>query len=89
MRRVVESAVCASANGVAITPPGLSWPGGRRSPVNQETVFSRGGSQAVRAARRDEAALLGEVMADAFAEDPVFAWTPLKITRPRRNSKGP
>jgi len=28
----------------------------------------------VRAARRDEAALLGEVLADAFAEDPVFAW---------------
>ena len=34
----------------------------------------RGGSQAVRAARRDEAALLGDVLADAFAEDPVFAW---------------
>jgi GNAT superfamily N-acetyltransferase len=33
-----------------------------------------GGSQAVRAARRDEATLLGEVLADAFAEDPVFAW---------------
>jgi GNAT superfamily N-acetyltransferase len=28
----------------------------------------------VRAARRDEAAVLGEVLADAFAEDPVFAW---------------
>src|SRR6185437_4262605 len=47
---------------------------GRRSPVTQETVSPRGGSQAVRPARRDEAALLGEVLADAFAEDPVFAW---------------
>ena len=28
----------------------------------------------MRAARRDEAALLGAVLADAFAEDPVFAW---------------
>jgi GNAT superfamily N-acetyltransferase len=42
--------------------------------VTQETVSPRGGSEAVRAARRDEAALLGEVLADAFAEDPVFAW---------------
>jgi ribosomal protein S18 acetylase RimI-like enzyme len=42
--------------------------------MTRETVSSRGGSQAVRAARRDEAALLGEVLADAFAEDPVFAW---------------
>jgi ribosomal protein S18 acetylase RimI-like enzyme len=42
--------------------------------VTQETVSSRGGSSAVRAARRDEAALLGEVLADAFADDPVFAW---------------
>jgi ribosomal protein S18 acetylase RimI-like enzyme len=42
--------------------------------VTRETAFPRGGSQAVRAARRDEAALLGEVLADAFAEDPVFAW---------------
>jgi GNAT superfamily N-acetyltransferase len=42
--------------------------------VTQETVSPRGGSQSVRAARRDEAALLGEVLADAFAEDPVFAW---------------
>jgi GNAT superfamily N-acetyltransferase len=42
--------------------------------VAQETVSPRGGSQAVRAARRDEAAVLGEVLADAFAEDPVFAW---------------
>jgi GNAT superfamily N-acetyltransferase len=42
--------------------------------VTQETLSPRGGSQAVRAARRDEAALLGEVLADAFAEDPVFAW---------------
>jgi GNAT superfamily N-acetyltransferase len=29
---------------------------------------------AVRLARRDEAALLGVVLADAFAEDPVFGW---------------
>jgi GNAT superfamily N-acetyltransferase len=42
--------------------------------VTQEMVSPRGGSQAVRAARRGEAALLGEVLADAFAEDPVFAW---------------
>jgi ribosomal protein S18 acetylase RimI-like enzyme len=42
--------------------------------VTQGTVSPRGGSQAVRAARRDEAALLGDVLADAFAEDPVFAW---------------
>jgi GNAT superfamily N-acetyltransferase len=42
--------------------------------MTQETVPARGGSQAVRAARRDEAALLGEVLADAFAADPVFAW---------------
>ena len=40
----------------------------------QETASHRGGSEAVRAARRDEAALLGEVLADAFSEDPVFAW---------------
>jgi len=39
-----------------------------------QEIVSRGGSQAVRAARRDEAALLGEVLAEAFAEDPVFAW---------------
>jgi GNAT superfamily N-acetyltransferase len=42
--------------------------------VAQETASPRGSSQTVRAARRDEAALLGEVLADAFAEDPVFAW---------------
>jgi GNAT superfamily N-acetyltransferase len=42
--------------------------------VIQEAVPPHGSSQAVRAARRDEAALLGEVLADAFAEDPVFAW---------------
>jgi ribosomal protein S18 acetylase RimI-like enzyme len=48
--------------------------------VTQKTVSPRGGSQAVRAARRDEAALLGEVLADAFAEDPVFAWLiPLQL----------
>ena len=40
----------------------------------QDAASPRGGSQAVRPARRDEAALLGEVLADAFAEDPVFAW---------------
>ena len=42
--------------------------------MTQETASPRGGSHAVRAARREEAALLGEVLADAFAEDPVFAW---------------
>jgi ribosomal protein S18 acetylase RimI-like enzyme len=42
--------------------------------MTQESVSQRGNSQAVRAARRDEAAMLGEVLADAFAEDPVFAW---------------
>ncbi len=42
--------------------------------MTQESVSRRGGPQAVRAARRDEAAVLGEVLADAFAEDPVFAW---------------
>jgi GNAT superfamily N-acetyltransferase len=41
--------------------------------MTQETV-SPGGTPAVRAARRDEAAVLGEVLAEAFAEDPVFAW---------------
>jgi GNAT superfamily N-acetyltransferase len=42
--------------------------------MTREVLSPRGGSQAVRTARRDEAALLGEVLADAFAEDPVFAW---------------
>jgi ribosomal protein S18 acetylase RimI-like enzyme len=42
--------------------------------MTEEAVPARGGAQAVRAARRDEAALLGGVLADAFAEDPVFAW---------------
>jgi hypothetical protein len=42
----------------------LVWRGEKRSPMTQETVSPRGGSQAVRAARRDEAALLGEVLAD-------------------------
>jgi GNAT superfamily N-acetyltransferase len=42
--------------------------------MTQETASARGGSAAVRAARRDEASLLGGVLADAFAEDPVFAW---------------
>ena len=44
--------------------------------MTRETVSPGGGSQAARAARRDEAALLGEVLADAFAKDPVFAWAP-------------
>ena len=57
--------------------------------MTQETVSPRGGSQAVRAARRDEAALLGEVLADAFADDPVFAWLiPPQLTR-RRPSTSP
>lgn len=42
--------------------------------MSQETVPSHSGSQAVRAAGRDEAARIGEVLADAFAEDPVFSW---------------
>jgi GNAT superfamily N-acetyltransferase len=42
--------------------------------MTQEAVSPRGSSQTIRAARRDEAALLGEVLADAFAEDPVFGW---------------
>jgi GNAT superfamily N-acetyltransferase len=42
--------------------------------MTREAVYARGGAQSVRAARRDEAAVLGEVLADAFAEDPVFAW---------------
>jgi ribosomal protein S18 acetylase RimI-like enzyme len=42
--------------------------------MTQEAVSARGGAQAVRAARRDEAGQLGEVLADAFAEDPVFGW---------------
>jgi GNAT superfamily N-acetyltransferase len=42
--------------------------------MTRETVAPRGDPQAVRAALRDEAATLGEVLADAFAEDPVFAW---------------
>ncbi|HEY1920819.1 MAG TPA: GNAT family N-acetyltransferase [Streptosporangiaceae bacterium] len=33
-----------------------------------------GSDHVVRGARRDEAGLLGEVLADAFAEDPVFNW---------------
>ena len=43
-------------------------------PMAQEALSPRGGSPAVRGARRDEAAVLGAVLADAFAEDPVFAW---------------
>jgi len=42
--------------------------------MTQEAASPRKGSQVVRAARRDEAGLLGSVLADAFAEDPVFAW---------------
>ena len=42
--------------------------------MTQEAVTPRGATPAVRAAGRGEAALLGEVLADAFAEDPVFAW---------------
>ncbi|HXW46458.1 MAG TPA: GNAT family N-acetyltransferase [Streptosporangiaceae bacterium] len=42
--------------------------------MTQETVSPRGGSHGIRPARRDEAGLIGEVLADAFAEDPVFAW---------------
>jgi GNAT superfamily N-acetyltransferase len=42
--------------------------------MTQGSVSQRGSSQSVRAARRDEAGVLGEVLADAFAEDPVFAW---------------
>jgi ribosomal protein S18 acetylase RimI-like enzyme len=42
--------------------------------MTEQTASPREGSTAVRAARRDEAAVLGEVLADAFAEDPVFAW---------------
>jgi GNAT superfamily N-acetyltransferase len=42
--------------------------------MTREAVSSRGGAQVVRGARRDEAALLGGVLADAFAEDPVFSW---------------
>jgi len=42
--------------------------------MTPEPVSPAGGSPAVRAARRGEAALLGQVLADAFAGDPVFAW---------------
>jgi ribosomal protein S18 acetylase RimI-like enzyme len=42
--------------------------------MTQEPVSPGGGPVAVRVARRDEAAVLGNVLADAFAEDPVFAW---------------
>jgi ribosomal protein S18 acetylase RimI-like enzyme len=42
--------------------------------MTEKSVPPDGGSQAVRVARRNEAAVLGEVLADAFAEDPVFAW---------------
>jgi GNAT superfamily N-acetyltransferase len=40
----------------------------------QEPVPPGAGFPAIRAARRGEAALLGQVLADAFADDPVFAW---------------
>jgi ribosomal protein S18 acetylase RimI-like enzyme len=52
----------------------MADPAMRESPVTQEAVRPRGGSPGVRAARRGEASVLGEVLADAFAEDPVFAW---------------
>jgi GNAT superfamily N-acetyltransferase len=52
----------------------LPGPGEGSTPMTQESVSRRGSSQVVRAASRDEAAMLGEVLADAFAEDPVFAW---------------
>jgi GNAT superfamily N-acetyltransferase len=39
----------------------------------------------VRIASRDEAAVLGEVLADAFAEDPVFAWLIPPQSRNRDN----
>lgn len=54
--------------------------------MSQETVPPRGDSQAVRAARRGEAARLGEVLADAFAEDPVFAWL-IPPHRPARDAR--
>jgi GNAT superfamily N-acetyltransferase len=53
--------------------------------VTQERASPGGGSQAVRAARRGDAALLGEVLADAFAEDPVFAWLIPPYLRGRDN----
>jgi GNAT superfamily N-acetyltransferase len=53
--------------------------------MTQETVSPRGGSHSVRAARRDEAAVLGEVLAEAFAEDPVFAWLIPPQVRDRDN----
>jgi GNAT superfamily N-acetyltransferase len=42
--------------------------------MTQEAVPPRAGAPAIRAADHHEAARLGEVLADAFAEDPVFAW---------------
>jgi hypothetical protein len=39
----------------------------------QEPVPPGAGIPAVRIARRGEAALIGQVLADAFADDPVFA----------------
>ncbi len=53
--------------------------------MTQESVSQRESSPAVRAARRDEAALLGEVLADAFADDPVFAWLIPREVRGRDN----
>ena len=42
--------------------------------MTQKTERSHADRPAARAARRSEAKLLGEVLADAFAEDPVFGW---------------
>jgi GNAT superfamily N-acetyltransferase len=42
--------------------------------VTAETAGPGIGSPQVRTARRGEAGLLGEVLADAFADDPVFGW---------------
>ncbi|HEY2552461.1 MAG TPA: GNAT family N-acetyltransferase [Streptosporangiaceae bacterium] len=51
-----------------------------------EPTTPGGESRPVRGARRDEAALLGEVLADAFAGDPVFEWL-IPPTVPGRESR--
>jgi ribosomal protein S18 acetylase RimI-like enzyme len=53
--------------------------------MTREMESSGENAQAVRVARRDEAALLGEVLAGAFAEDPVFAWLIPPQSRGRDN----